>query len=65
MKGSQKDSEWEISLHKSSIKNTNKMERLRPERSVKDPGNTRIEEMSRGREERRRLPRGAKTQKEL
>jgi hypothetical protein len=31
------------------------MEGCRPEGNVKDPGNTRIEEMSRRREERRRL----------
>ena len=54
----QKDSEWEISFYKSNKKSTKQMERRRPEGNVKDPGNTRMEEMSRRREEWRRLLRG-------
>jgi hypothetical protein len=65
MKGSQKISEWEISLYKSSRKRTKKMKGSRREGNVRDPGNMRMEEMSRRREERRCLLRVARTQKGL
>ena len=53
-----KNSEWEISLYKSSRKSTNQMEGIRPEGNVKDHGNTRREKMSWRQEEMRRLLRG-------